>query len=74
MINFDDFGMVFGCHLDAIWMPFGYHLDAFSMLFGTRDVPGVHFCEFVNFCDFGDVSAAKGESLFESILVLLATF
>ena len=38
--------------LDAFWTPFGSILDIVWVPFGSRDVPGVHFGEFVIFCDF----------------------
>ena len=41
-------------------MPFGHNLEAFWMPLGVRDVPGLHFSEFVNVNDFGNVSATKG--------------
>ena len=47
--------MPFGCLLDDFWVSLG----AFWMPFGALDAPGVYFCEFVNFNDFGNVSATK---------------
>ena len=50
------------CLLDTFWMPFG-----------SQDVPGVHFCEFINCNDFWSVTGVKGESHVDTILLLLTT-
>ena len=54
---------VFGCVLGAFWMAFG-----------PLDAPGVHFCEFVNFSDFGNVWATKKSSNLDTKSFLLVTF
>ena len=62
--------MPFGCLLDSFWVSFGCLLGAF---WRPLDVPGVHFGEFVNFNDFGNVSATEQPSNLDTILVFVAS-
>ena len=64
----------FGRLLDVFWIPFGCLLDTFWMPFGSQDVPGVHFCEFVNFNDFWSATATKKPSTFNQQSIILTTW
>ena len=61
----------FGRLLDAFWMPL---LVTFWMPFGSRDVPGAHFCEFVSFYDFWNVTGVKTSHHFDTILDILPSW
>ena len=52
--------------MDAFWTPSGRIVDTFWMPFGSRDVPGVHFGEYIYFCCFWDVTPSQAPNQSEN--------